>query len=190
VAGSSRARVYSYLVATLTVSLDKAFPSVIQALRDAGLDVLDYDEASRRVVVRASAGLAPVLASMLRAYASSYTLEAKGSARLRVDPRLLRSAGYPYTRFSGRLLFLADCGGAMVWGEERRGRLLLKYCRRGLYRDPASFPQGLCSFPGGDPVELVEAARRCFIDVVSRLRGEGRVDVKGEASGAGGGLEG
>ena len=162
-------RLFIYLVATLTVGEEHAFPLVLQVIRDAGLEILDYDEELRRVVVRAPSRLSPQLGSIIRSYARSYRIEVKASARLRADPRRLAGLGARLQRLPGGVIvFTVPCGGYTVWGEARGRRLLLKLCRGGGYSDPASFPQGLCGFED-DPVELVESARPCFSRVAEAL---------------------
>jgi len=174
------ARPYIYLTSSIVVRLDAAFPSVIDAMRSAGFDIVDYDEATRRIVVRVPARLAPSLASFIRSYASSFSVEVKASIRRRLSRESLRKLGIVYVAAGARLLFLLPCNGGdgrIVWGEHRGGRTLLKYCRSALYRDPASFPQSLCAFQR-DPVELLEEARPCLERAAELL--EKPVDVKGE----------
>ena len=161
-------KVFIYIVAYVTIDVRHPFSSVIERLRDAGFEVLDYDEQTRRVVVRGPRRMAGQLYSYLQAYSASASIEVKMSTKARLKPR---TAGLHIARAGQRLLFLYHCkGGGLVWGEARGRRVLAKYCRGGLYRDPASFPQGMCMHTfRGSLEELVRSAEECFSELMSVL---------------------
>ncbi len=160
-------KLYTYVAGSMIVRHDVAFVTVVERMRDAGIEVVDFDELSRRIVFRASARLVSILGLFLRKYAASYTVEVKASAKLSMKewpPGLRR------VRVGDRVLFFAECGrGLGVWGEYRGRKLLLKLCRSGAAVDPAQMPSSLCIHPGDDPSRLVEEAVECFNQVIERL---------------------
>ncbi len=160
-------RLYVYVSGSMIARGDVAFVTVVERMRDTGIEVVDFDELSRRIVFRAPSRLASILGLFLKKYAASHTVEVKASARasLRGWPQGLRRV-----RVGDRVLFFAECGrGLGAWGEYRGRRLLLKLCRSGVAVDPAQMPSSLCIHPGGDPVLLVEEATECFNKVIERL---------------------
>lgn len=171
-------RLYTYVSGSMVVRNDVAFLTVVERMRDAGIEVVDFDEEARRIVFRASTRLVGILGIFLKRYAASYTVEVKASARgsLRSWPR-----GFRKVRVGDRVLFFVECGdGLGVWGEYRGRRLLLKLCRSGLAVDPAQMPSSLCIHPGGDVASLVEKGALCFRKVVEALaRASQRVEGSG-----------
>lgn len=159
---------FIYLSGTMVVRGSIAFATVIERLRDSGIDVVDFDEVSRRVVVRAPASHAGLLAAAARSYAESIVFEIKASATV---PRGWKPREeWRVTRAGDRVLFYSSCGevGWAVWGEKRSRRLLLKLCRRGVMVDPAMLPESLCSFGERDLENLgllLDKALRCFREV-------------------------
>ena len=169
--GSARGcRPFVYLVAYMTVDARHPFSSVVERFMDAGFEVLDYNEQSRRLVVRGARRMAGRLYSYLRAYSATATIEVKMSARVRLQRRAARMS---VARAGQRLLFLYRCrgsGAGVVWGEALGRRVLAKYCKGSLYGDPASFPQGLCMHEfQGSLEELVREAEECFSELLSLL---------------------
>lgn len=161
--------IYVYISSTVVVKGSIAFATVIERLRDSGIDVVDFDEVSRRIVVRAPASHAGLLATAARSYAESIVFEIKASAMV---PREWKPPKeWRVTRVGDRLLFYTYCDetGWAVWGEKRSRRLLLKLCRRGVMVDPAMLPESLCSFRKQDLENLgslIDKALRCFRKVV------------------------
>jgi hypothetical protein len=74
-------RLHLYIAATLVAREAVAFTSLLEKLRSAGVDVVDYDELMRRVVVRASGTGIALLASFAKAYFEDVSFEIKASAR-------------------------------------------------------------------------------------------------------------
>ncbi len=155
-------RIFIYVTATMIARQDIALATVIERMRDAGLEVVDYEEETRRIVVRAPRRLVHVLGSFLRSYAANAVIEVKASAPPAKPPE-----GARRIQAGRRLLFYADCGeGYAVWGEVVGRRSLLKLCRRAGLVDPAQMPASLCVFDYTVLEDAVEAAARCFSRVV------------------------
>lgn len=165
--GKNDARhVHVFVTGIAIVSQKHAFTTVLERLRDAGIEVVGFDEVVRRIVLRSPARLTPVLENYARTYFTEFSFEVKGIIKNRSTLKGLSRLGrVQRTSIGGRLLGLYDCGKALVWFELDREKALVKYCRRSLYRDPASYPQGLCSYTLADRPSLVEAvgdAVECF----------------------------
>ncbi|ABM80824.1 hypothetical protein [Hyperthermus butylicus] len=166
------ARLYTYLTVTLSLKPQKSLPQLISLVEMShpSLELVDFNEETRRVVIRARASEAPFLEKLLRDYASSASIEVKASLRTKIDVKKLRSIGVRYIAYGGRILFYTRCRDDAVFGEARGREILLKYCRWASSVDPAALPPALCSFSQIEGlVELVSSARRCFGELLRTL---------------------
>jgi hypothetical protein len=162
--------IYVFVSGVAIVSQKHAFSAVLERLRDAGIEVVEFDEILRRIVLRSPKNLVPVLENYAKSYFTEFSFEIKGTIKNRSILRGLRRLSRAQTmRVGERLVGLYSCGEASVWFELARWKALVKYCRKSLYSDPASFPQSLCAYTLNEAspiVETVDKALNCFKNLI------------------------
>ena len=166
------ARLYTYLTATLSVRPQKSLPQLVSLVETSqpSIELVDFDEETRRVVIRAKASEAPFVEKLIRDYAASASVEVKASFRARIDVKKLRSVGARCIVHGNRILFYTQCRNGAIFGEVKGREVLLKYCRWASSVDPAALPPALCSFSQLERlVDLVSTARQCFIELLQAL---------------------
>ena len=170
-------RIYYFLTLTGHVSERASLASLVVALRSrssGGLELVDFDEPTRRIVLRFAPTEIAFVKTLLGSYIDSATFEVKAKTRMRLSPKQVRAAGGVAEQAAGRLLALIPCRDGMVFAEQKGRELLLKYCVKPSTQAvllPASLPPSLCSF---NPLEtdvtgIYERGRRCIEEVVERL---------------------
>ncbi len=165
-------KIYTYIIVTMSVKQTASMANLLAILSEnESIELIDHDEATRRVIVRAPPSEAGYLELLVNKYASSASFEVKASIKKSISSKYLAQLGAKYVRHK-RLLFYWNCNGGAVFGEQKpRSRILLKYCREASGIDPAMIPYSLCSF---NPFEqritsILEKARQCFTKFVDKL---------------------
>ncbi len=165
-------KIYTYIVVTMSVKQTASIASLLAVLSEnKSIELIDHDEAMRRVIVRAPPSEAGYLELLVNKYASSASFEVKASIKKSINTEDLTQLRAKYVR-NKRLLFYWNCDDGAVFGEQKpRSRILLKYCREATGIDPAMIPYSLCSF---NPFEqritsVLEKARQCFTRFVDKL---------------------
>ena len=170
------ARLYWYILATSTVKPEASLTSFIAALRKQGIEVVDYEEDTRRVLHRVPLSKLDDAISLWNRYASITVLEYKASGRapdIRVS--LLRRQFDSADETPAAKLILAGCTGDRrfaVFAEIRRGRFIAKLCRReALENLVTQLPPSLCTwlYPEIDPHSLIKPAVGCISEVYEKL---------------------
>jgi len=169
-------KIYTYIVVTMTVKQTASMASLLAILSEnKSIELIDHDEATRRVILRAQSSEAGYLELLVNRYASAASFEVKASMKKNIKIKDLARLGAKYVSRK-RLLFYWSCNGGAVFGEQKpRSRILLKYCREATGIDPAMMPYSLCSF---NPFEqriasILEKARQCFTKFVNKLGQKG-----------------
>ncbi len=170
------ARLYWYILATSTLKPEASLTSFIAMLRKSGIEVVDYEEETRRVLHRVPLSKLGDAMGLWDRYAATTVLEYKASGRA-PDARLsiLRRTFDQADETPSAKLILARCGvydAYAVFAELRRGRFLAKLCRReALENLVTQLPASLCTwvYPGVDPESLVKPAVGCISEVYEKL---------------------
>ncbi len=167
-------KLYWYVSAVSTVKPEASLTSFVRSLKDAGVDVVEYDEDTRRVYHRFPMSKLPAILGLWERYAAvtSYELKASGKAR-RLKPSLLRRVFEQADETPAAVLVLSSCPeGYAVFAELRSQRVTMKLCRReALEAIVTSLPPSLCEwfYPGSEPLRLVPRAQRCITSFYERL---------------------
>ncbi len=178
-------RLYHFITVTGHVSERASLASLLVMLRERsgkGLDLVDYDEATRRIVLRLSPTEIGFVKSLLGVYLDSATFEVKAKTRGRIDKKSVRALGGKVEPGPPATLAIIPCSTGLVFVEQKGRELLLKYCRRGLALTlPSELPPSMCSFNPfeNDMLDTYERGRKCFEEVVEKLV-EGTVEKKSE----------
>ncbi|KSW11883.1 hypothetical protein CF15_03530 [Pyrodictium occultum] len=169
-------RYYMFITLVIHVKLGASMPSLLaNVASNSEVELVDHDEESRRVVLRAPARETAYLQLLVINYADAASFEVKASLKGRLDRSELRKVADAFRDLGSRLLFYMRCsGGGAVLGEVRKRGILLKYCRSAANVDPAAAPPTLCSFdPRREPIAVVvEKAGTCFNEVLGRVTGQ------------------
>jgi hypothetical protein len=173
-------KVFMFITATMTVKQEKSMASLLASIRESGrsVEIVDHDELTRRLVLRAPIVELGFLLMIIRQYAVAAVLEVKASLRRKITEKNLRSIKARLARAGKVVLFYWVCGEGSVFGEIRGRHVLLKYCRKGGNVDPASAPFSLCSFDAlSENIEkIVDNASKCFQEfnrVIGSANGNG-----------------
>ncbi len=143
--------------------------NMVRAREGAGIQLVDYDEESRRVVLRFSPTEVGFVKTLLGNYIDSAAFEVKAKLRGRLDAAKARKAGGSVERTPKTLLALIPCPDGLLLVEQKGRELLVKYCSRPAYGDfkalltPSTVPPSLCSFNPfqTDILDIFEKARDC-----------------------------
>ena len=162
--------IYVFISGVAIVSQEHAFSAVLERLRDARIEVVEFDEILRRIVLRSPKNLIPMLENYAKSYLTEFSFEVKCTIKNRSILRGLRRLSRVQTmRIGERLVGLYSCEKASIWFELTRWKALAKYCRKSLYSDPASFPQSLCVYTLNEAtplIEIVNKALKCFKNLI------------------------
>jgi hypothetical protein len=162
-------RLFVYVAGVMVVRPEYAFASVLERLRDVGMNIVDYDELERRIVLKAASQSIALLPLIVKKYAVSFVFEVKAVAYS--VPALSTKGVARLVRFGSRTLFYMPCSVWGVWGELNKSRLLLRLCRKALAVDPAQVPPSLCTFNKNEIErvgEFVEEMRKCAEMIVEK----------------------
>ncbi len=177
----SRTRMFTYILLTMSVKQAASMASLLAMLTEnKSIEVLDHDEVTRRIIIRASPSDVGFLELVVERYAASASFEIKAYVRKSIDEKILGKINAKYIRHN-RLLFYWICNKGAVFGEKKhRSRLLLKYCRKTIGADPASIPYSLCSF---DPLQhkiaaTLDDAYECFEKFIKALGENGKESLR------------
>ncbi|AEM38834.1 hypothetical protein Pyrfu_0965 [Pyrolobus fumarii 1A] len=169
-------RLYWYVLAVASIKPEASLTSFLAALRDARIEVVDYEEETRRVLHRVPFEKLPLAMSLWDKYTSSVTLEFKASgAARRVRVSLLRRTFAQVDETPSAILLLDKCeahSDYSVFGELRGRRLTLKLCRReALEQNVTQLAPSLCVwiYPGVNPIHLMDAAQTCISSFYERF---------------------
>jgi len=166
---------YMYITLVMKVREDRSFSRLVSMLKDSEptIQLVDYSEDSRRVVVRIPAREAAFAIRLVEEYSGSASYDVKATMRVKVHPRKLKEIGAVYRPGKpGTILFYTACGEDMaVYGEVKGREVMVKLCKKTLMVDPSTLPPGLCSFTPAelDILNALERARRCFKSLLEKL---------------------
>ena len=146
--------------------------SFIAALRKLGVEIVDYEEETRRVLHRVPLSKLEHVLPLWERYVQTTTFEHKASGRApEVRVSLLRRRFGQADETPAAKLLLAPCTeyqSFSVLAELRKGRFLAKLCRReALENLVTQVPASLCAwvYPETDPRSLVKPAVACISEV-------------------------
>ncbi len=172
------ARLYWFVLAAASIKPEASLTGFIAALREAKVELVDYEEETRRVLHRVPFHQVPFVKMLWDKYASTVTMEFKASGRApALRTSLLRKVFGVADETPSAQLVLWGCDARpeySVFAELRRGRMLAKLCRReALEENVTMLPPSLCVwvYPDTQPEPLMEAARECITRFYERLRG-------------------
>ncbi len=174
-------RLFYFLTLVGHVSEKASLASLVVMLRSRRpeqLALVDYDESTRRIVLRFAPSEIGFVRSLLGRYLDSAPVEVKARTRLRLDLRRVREAGGAVERTPSAVLALVPCGDGMVFIEQRGREALLKYCARPVATvlpTPSGLPPSMCAFEpaSADMLALYERARSCFEEVARAVSSSG-----------------
>lgn len=158
---------YPYIAFTATIHVKYAMATVISKLEEKAT-IVDFDEHQRRLLVKATPRAFEYVKELLEKYSIDYTVEFKAVIHKVARPHL-RDKLHAVKTPSGQYLFLYECKrrNAVLWGEWRRQRLLVKYCRRGSSLDPIAMPPSMCVFTRREDLRrLLEDSLDCIKELV------------------------
>jgi hypothetical protein len=173
-------RYYGYVIVSLTVRRDKSLAALLARLAPLErVEVLNYDEETRRVLVRATISEASFVGVLAREFSTFSTIEVKYFIKGRKpDYSALEQLGARCSRVGRKTLFVFSCNNGLLYGEVGK-RIAVKYCKRALIVDPSAVPPSICMFQAdsGEAPKLIERlvseSRTCVEEFTALLRSEG-----------------
>ncbi len=171
--GYKQARLYAFVTFYLHVKDSASMAMLLSILRSSpNIELVDYVEDTRRIVLRAGPAALPFLKIIIDKYIDSGTFEVKSTSHRRISLEKLKKEMIRYEIHSKRILALFDCSKGYTILEQRREGLLMKFCKKALIPPlPSQVPPSLCSFlvRTDDPVLIYESAHECFKKTINRL---------------------
>jgi hypothetical protein len=164
-----------YITIIFRVREDRSFSRLISIIRDNEplVQLVDYNEDNRRVVIRVPAKEVAFASRLIEEYGASVTYDVKATIRARIPRSKLKELGATYRPGKpGTLLFYLGCDDLAVYGEVKGREVLAKLCKKTLMADPSALPPGLCSFSPTEMslVDAVDKARECFNSLLEKLK--------------------
>ncbi|MET1102272.1 MAG: hypothetical protein ABWW69_07350 [Pyrodictiaceae archaeon] len=161
-----------YLEGILSVKEEASIPQVLSLLKLQGLEVVDRDEITRRIVIRLRDNELGFLKALVGKYCNYASLAVKAIIKKKDLERIIQEKLKILARISQAKakLYISECGNGILKIEYRSRRALLKFCKRtgSVIRSPTDLPPSACLFiiPGE---EHVDEAIRQFRDCVNKI---------------------